>query len=65
VARNTYETDDTCPAGVTWVVNSAVAKARHPNGYGLIVAAALDKPSARGANDLAIRALSKFGRDKP
>jgi hypothetical protein len=44
---------------------SAIAKARHPNGYGWIVAAALGKHSAREANNLAIEHCRSLGGTNP
>jgi hypothetical protein len=44
---------------------SAIAKARHPNGYGWIVAAALGKSSAREATTLAIEHCRSLGGTNP
>ena len=44
---------------------SAIAKARHPNGYGWIVAASLGKRSAREANNLAIEHCRSLGGTNP
>jgi hypothetical protein len=44
---------------------SAIAKARHPNGYGWIVAAALGKTSARDANNSAIEHCRNLAGTNP
>jgi hypothetical protein len=44
---------------------SSIAKARHPNGYGWIVAAALGKTSAREANNSAIEHCRSLGGKNP
>jgi hypothetical protein len=52
--------------GATNIVGyGAIAKARHPNGYGWIITAALGKRSANEANSMAIEHCVRLGGIKP
>jgi hypothetical protein len=64
-ARRRYGSDVRIFGATDIVGYGAIAKARHPNGYGWIVAAALGKRSVTEADTLAIKHCVQAGGKNP